>query len=190
MYKFLLSKLEKFLHFHPRGKILEIGCGKANFIRYIFERRNVVFMNYEIYLSDLVYQTIELDYIKEFKVVDFEKGPIPYPFDYFSFVILIDVIEHIENPSNFLLNIFKVLKKNGVVLLTTPNIESFKKYIYGKKWCGYKDVSHCILYNKETLKRILSKYFTKVNIIGFTQIGSYILRHDCFSDYLLAISIK
>ena len=39
----------------------------------------------------------------------------------FDIVTAFDVIEHVESPVNFLNMIKKYLKKNGIVLIYTPN---------------------------------------------------------------------
>lgn len=45
----------------------------------------------------------------------------PVPEEQFDVVISADVIEHIKDPLNYLKEAFRVLKKDGLLLLTTPN---------------------------------------------------------------------
>lgn len=44
--------------------------------------------------------------------------------DGYDLVIAIEIIEHLENPWLFLREIRKVLRKGGVLILTTPNVDS------------------------------------------------------------------
>lgn len=42
----------------------------------------------------------------------------------FDAIIAIELIEHLENPAHFLRETSKCLKQNGIIIVTTPNIES------------------------------------------------------------------
>ena len=42
----------------------------------------------------------------------------------FDLITSVEVIEHLENPTAFLRSIARLLKPNGVALLTTPNVEN------------------------------------------------------------------
>ena len=55
------------------------------------------------------------------------------------------VIEHIYNPNNFLNEIKRILKKNGNLIIVTPNFRfSFKEF--------YDDPTHVKPYTEESLK--------------------------------------
>jgi SAM-dependent methyltransferase len=55
---------------------------------------------------------------------------LPKKYDnHFDIIIAGDIIEHVFNTDNFLRNISKRLKKNGVLLLTTANVASFGRRI-------------------------------------------------------------
>lgn len=42
----------------------------------------------------------------------------------FDLVVAIEIIEHLENPFRFVRECSKILKKDGLIVLTTPNVES------------------------------------------------------------------
>lgn len=46
--------------------------------------------------------------------------------DKFDFIICSETIEHLENPRHIFRSISKLLKKNGVLILTMPNNQSFR----------------------------------------------------------------
>lgn len=72
-------------------------------------------------------------------------------------VISFQTIEHLTNPAVFLQSINKLLKKDGVILLTTPNNDSPLRYIFGSRWSVYNTDSHMVFYNKKNLSKTLKK---------------------------------
>ena len=59
----------------------------------------------------------------------YEDG-IPFPDDSFDLAIFSEVIEHLPNsPKPLLAEMYRVLRKGGWIILTTPNLVSFKKRI-------------------------------------------------------------
>ena len=63
---------------------------------------------------------------ERFQVVehDIEKETLPFQAGEFDAIIFTEVLEHvaIKNPSTLLLDFARVLKKNGVVIFSTPNV--------------------------------------------------------------------
>lgn len=58
---------------------------------------------------------------------------LPFEPEYFDFIFCQEVIEHIENPWKLFRNMRRVLKSKGLLLLTTPNIQSnYSKKIFDK----------------------------------------------------------
>lgn len=49
-------------------------------------------------------------------------GKIPYRNDSFDYVVSLEVIEHLENPHNFMSELKRVVKKDGLVIISTPNV--------------------------------------------------------------------
>ena len=62
----------------------------------------------------------------------------------FDIIICSHVIEHIDEPSNLLFEINKLLKKSGILFLKTPDIKIVK-------WNFYNDFTHVKPYSKHSL---------------------------------------
>lgn len=84
-------------------------------------------------LSNMHYQLTGTDYVSSnFKLhgeVSFYKVDLNSPFSLdiegeFDCVLGMEIIEHLENPREFLRNAMELCKKNGLIVLTTPNISS------------------------------------------------------------------
>src|SRR5205807_443208 len=62
---------------------------------------------------------------------DLQRAPWPYPDNEFDAVVFCEVLEHLNtDPVMVLSEINRVLKKDGLLLLTTPNIASAKGLSY------------------------------------------------------------
>jgi 2-polyprenyl-3-methyl-5-hydroxy-6-metoxy-1,4-benzoquinol methylase len=102
----------------PAGKtvLLEIGCGTGDFIRHLAASEKLEIIGSEVYLEGLVYAKKNLPHV-DFVQFDVTQGTIGIEFD---MICAFDVIEHIDDDRTALANIHRMLKPNGVVLLSVP----------------------------------------------------------------------
>lgn len=64
----------------------------------------------------------------ECRYSDFNKS-IEFADNSFDLVVSIETIEHLENPFNFIRELSRVMKPNGVVIISTPNVHSIRSRI-------------------------------------------------------------
>jgi SAM-dependent methyltransferase len=123
-YKRFLKTLEKIPH--GRGKLLEIGAAPFCMTLMIRACRefDLEVINYGSE-ADIV---LASDKYGERVVVpcrgpNVECDPFPYGTAEFDVVVCAEVIEHLTfNPSHMLCEIHRILKSDGVLVLTTPNV--------------------------------------------------------------------
>lgn len=60
-----------------------------------------------------------------------------YKPDYFDFVTMDQVIEHVSNPVATLTDVRKVLKPNGYLIMSTPNANGWGARLFGRKWLNW-----------------------------------------------------
>ena len=108
------------------NKILDIGCGHGLLLKELkLIHPNLELNGADIYnFSELNQHNInyyQLDLNRSFDNLN----------DSYDLIISSEVIEHLENPHNFIQTICKLLVKNkkGYIILTTPNIESITSII-------------------------------------------------------------
>lgn len=118
----------------------------------------------------------------------------------FEVIVASELIEHLNNPGNFLSECYKLLRPGGLLLLTTPNAFYFLNSFY---LLFKKDVpvwpEHTVLFDKKTITELLSRYNFKVEkLVHFTEEGSklsLILQliskyNDCALSNLFVVSKK
>lgn len=103
------------------GRLIDIGCGEGRFLMKVIKK-------YEgnCYGVDYSKKAIEICNRKGLRVksCDIEKR-IPFKNGFFDIAYCGEVIEHLYNPDKFLDEVNRILKKGGILIITTPNLCSF-----------------------------------------------------------------
>jgi len=123
----LITQIESPRPFKKGNKVLDVGCGTGEIGRTIKE-------NFDCDVYGLDINTIAVKKAREngiiAKVSNVEKK---WPFKNSSIdtVLCIQMIEHLINPDFFLLESRRVLKKDGMIIITTPNLAAwFNRIIF------------------------------------------------------------
>jgi len=119
--KALISFLRKTPLPKPQ-KYLDLGCGDGSFTLKVAEVLNAS----EIYGVDVASEVLsqaEGKGIKTF-VIDLNTSRLPFADGEFDIITAFEVIEHLWNTDNMISEAFRVLKRGGLFILTTPNLAS------------------------------------------------------------------
>lgn len=83
----------------------------------------------------------------------------------YDIILFLEIIEHLDSPESAIKDIKKLLKPNGVLILSTPN-----KFVY-YFFCRLKkepiDPTHISEMTYKELKKLMTKYFNKNYFFGF-----------------------
>jgi 2-polyprenyl-3-methyl-5-hydroxy-6-metoxy-1,4-benzoquinol methylase len=82
-------------------------------------------------------------------------NPAWYSEGMFDIVVLIEVIEHINNPLEMVRNIHKILRKGGLLYVTTPNFNSLERYLLKSNYNFISYTKHLCYYTKKIIKGFL-----------------------------------
>lgn len=74
----------------------------------------------------------------------------------FDVVNMSHVIEHLPNPKEVLIKINQIMKPNAVLIISTPNFDSWAAKIFRKYWYALDSPRHLFLFSYKTLSRLLS----------------------------------
>lgn len=173
-------KVIKMLDPRESEKILDVGCGNgiyANSLAYYFHSK--------LLACDLDKNRIKIaeeiaDHLKtntKFIVGDIEK--ISFPKKSFDKIICIEVIEHIKNDEPLIEKFNKLLRKKGILILSTAHKERSVGLKEKQYFQNVKKGEHVRSgYEFNELKKILEKH------------GFKIVKYDLYYQYFSKIVIK
>jgi SAM-dependent methyltransferase len=81
----------------------------------------------------------------------------PFEAESFDAITLNHVIEHLHDPVGSLRACFRLLRRNGVLWLATPNIDSPGSRRFERSWFGLDPPRHLVLFDIRSLDHVLSK---------------------------------
>jgi len=154
----LIKLLAKKYSLKKESRILEMGCGRGEFLN---EFTKLGMNGFGIDLSNFA-----KDYCNnaEIKVVDVSKDPVPYPDNSFDIVFSKSFIEHFYYPEEIFKEAYRVLKPSGILINLTPEWN----YIYKS---FYDDYTHRTPFTKKSLEDIHHiAGFKNVEVQSFKQL--------------------
>ena len=90
---------------------------------------------------------------------------IKFPDESFDAILASHLVEHLNDPRSFFLELHRILKKDGKIFITTPNISGLQARLFGGRWRS-AIFDHLYLFSKRTLIKMLE-------ICGFKTEGVY-----------------
>lgn len=110
------AKIRSYLSkkFKKGMNILDIGCGSAS-----WNTEHISITGLDINEKMLGYGKSK-GYLSKTILFDLNKTPLPFEENSFDIIILSEVLEHLSSPKNLIIDVHRVLKKNGLVIITVP----------------------------------------------------------------------
>jgi 2-polyprenyl-3-methyl-5-hydroxy-6-metoxy-1,4-benzoquinol methylase len=157
----------------PSGnhKILDVGCGAGSTLRKLKElgKANEIV---GIEINEDVARNSS-DALDKLHIGDVETMDLPYPEKYFDYILFADVLEHLINPRRVLRIYRNLLRDDGYLIATIPNIKHynvlmrlilFDEFRYSDT--GILDRSHLRFFTKkEIIKMFQDEQFEVVDLI-------------------------
>jgi len=171
-FKILFFPIKNLLRTLPKkGKILDVGCGNGKFLNYC--------KNYglEVYGID---PFIDKD-IPELNIKKIDLLKADFPDEFFDYITLNNVIEHVPEPEKIIRKCKKMLKHDGKIIFNYPSTSSFHYKYFGKNWVSMDTPRHLFLFSDKAMRLLLMRDGLKIIKLRnksepFSLIGSYLYK--------------
>ncbi len=136
--------------FKAPGKLIDIGCGAGSFL---IEAQKRGFQGVGQEISPYFVRFCREEH--QLTVYEGEIEELPLDAEIFDFATAFDVIEHHPDPKKMLTEMHKLLKADGLVVISTHDIGNFYAKRYGKKWRYINPIGHFTYFSPKTLKQMM-----------------------------------
>jgi len=156
--KQLIKYLSKRFNLNGNVKLLELGCGRCDFL---YEFQN---LGFECEGLDRDEFSIKNSYGLEVKQCDLARDVFPYADNSFDVVYHKSVIEHVYDPEHLMSETFRILKPGGKVIILTPD--------WHTQWKNfYEDYTHSRPFDVTALNDLLNVHgYKNIDVGKFYQL--------------------
>jgi len=130
------------------GRLVDVGCGNG---RYLDGMRKLGWQVKGVEFNESAVSVCRLSNL------DVQHGDLfSANFDANSFDVInvSHVIEHVPNPKEFFAELSRVLKKNGALIIKTPNSEALGRAFFNTNWYANDVPRHIYLFSEKNLSEL------------------------------------
>lgn len=172
--------------------VLEIGCGCCATSAYL----KSIYPNIETYGVEIVPEAASIaQHISNVICADIETLNFPWEKEFFDYIILGDVLEHLHNPVDVLKSLYKHVKTGGHLIISMPNVKHYSvilpllvndEFTYAD--AGILDTTHLKMYTRKEILRLVERSGYKTEQVKSVTLGSPSEDVERIINHLLMIS--
>lgn len=162
---YLYPRLNKIL----KGKTLDIGCGNGDFLK---TRPGSVGCDINPFNTEFCNKV-------GLEAYPYTSYPLKFENESFDSIFLDNVLEHIDDPSDLLIDAKRLLKKDGIFLIGVPTLYGFRK-----------QSDHKVFYDEEKLEKTLSDFGFMLKSKKYMPFKSKYLENNLNAHCLYASFVK
>lgn len=140
--------------------IVDIGCGNGALIEMLiahgWDARGTEVAPPEHFVNETVREHI---YVGEFSHSSF-------PSETFDTATIWHVLEHVSDPRAYLRELHRTQKRNGLLIIEVPNIDSWQARLTRRNWFNLDVPRHVFHFTPESITRLLEEEGYRVTLIS------------------------
>lgn len=156
------------------GRLLDVGCANGTFLAAMDRLAGWEVEGVELSEGAVAHARERGLQVFAGKLLD-----VKLPARAFDVVTLWDTLEHLYQPLDTLVEIHRILKPQGLLVLRLPHLESINRRLFGRYWGGWDAPRHLHLFPHSLLKR-------KLRDIGFMQVETLGLS-GTYADFVISL---
>jgi len=173
-YKFSLPYLRSILN--PQTKLVELGCGQGPLLRYLAREKllpeeNIYGMDQSRTAVDLVKRALPKAHVETGDIYQ-----LPYAKDSFDVCLLMETIEHLEEPVPALGQIAGASKPGGALLVSYPNFAR-------PDWKLFRFLAECLNKPKWIVLQPIDKIYRVSDVIRIVESAGFRFEQGIGSNY-------
>ena len=151
------------LNKQKRGILLDAGAGSGKLSKKLKE------IGYAVRACDIETQHFKPNGI----TIDFAdlNHKLPYSDNSFDYITAIELMEHLENPWNFIREAHRIMKPKGILIVSSPNMESLSgkiKFLFGQPfpyftYRRFEEINHITPIFTWNISRMIKNKFKLIN---------------------------
>ena len=158
------------------GRLLDVGCGNGSWCVYMRAR------GWDVTGQEIDPKAVASAPAHLSQVHLGTLGSAAFPTDSFDAVVMNHVLEHVHEPVALLAECYRIARPGGLLIVTTPNSESYGHKHFGACWRGLEPPRHLHLFSVGSLKacamkagfRVVEIFTTSFNAAGIYLESRYI----------------
>ncbi len=145
------SKISAFRWVPESVRVLDVGCGFGESLGYHTARGCEV---YGVEADENIRRVADkFGYHVHVGLFD----PDIYEENFFDYVTMEQVLEHVTDPTGILRGVACILKSGGTAVVSFPNARGWGEKVFGRKWINWHTPYHLQFYSRKLLKILTNK---------------------------------
>lgn len=144
-------KIQEIERYCQQGKLLDVGCAQGALLA-ACETSN--FEPFGVEPSKYTYEESK-KLAPHSTIYNCTLLEAQFPDKMFDVVTIINTLEHLLQPKETLIEIYRILKPGGLIVVETPNVDHRIPRILGRRWIQFLIPDHVVFFSKDLLTAIL-----------------------------------